>query len=1570
RVIFFGAGMRNDRFTKYNVYFLTWGGAATAPIPVKDGRVTSGEAVTPIAFRAPIYQERDVTHDALQNVEDDRVDHYFWRPFVKSLGGTNEQWFHSITLPTQADDILQPAELKIALQGARIERIEHAMRVQIGSWRGETRWIGQNPHLWISEIDQNLIGGVTDFFLTVLDNSENLPRPNDPDVYLDWLELNYWRTFAYQSDGVLVSEEIYPTLRTGLRRYDLPNFPTNDVRVYELNDDGIIARFENVAAVRNDATFTLRFEDRISVPTEYFALTMADIRRPDFTTPYVAEQLSNPSTRANYLIITHPLFVEAAQELANYRESQGFETKVVNIEAIYNEFSHGVFSPSAIQSFLRFALQLWEVPPEYVLLIGDAHYNYKGAELTFYAGEGTAEQYYQNFVPTIHGSSESFGETAMDVRFINLIGNDALPDIAIGRLPVQRASELRQIIEKIIAYETTKDGGEWRAKMVMVADDDTTNVGDDIFRQTRENLIERTIPPAYDTPRVYLKDLGSQGVARNLIRSHFTQGALTIGYAGHGGRGNWADEGMFFLADIPNLFNDNRQPLVIATTCELAFFDIPERFGERAMGESLLLGRNRGAIATIGASRLTYASCNGIFDPFLYREIVISPMPEVGPVLLNAKIRNLIERPSPLCNPGLEQYMLFGDPALRLARPSLSVDVQLTAQSINPRQTFSVKAASVYDPFRTPPVKQTTFNGSLNVAVEYPNNRDADQSNDLPPDRRNGQVLGGEFGDVSFTMPDTVVTGEGFARVFAVSNDRTRIAIGGARFSARKSRILNIAHEQRPTELVVTVELANPRGADGVRTVEIEWFNSEDFRTKLFPMTRVGNTLTYRNAQTIPLPGLGERIEYSIIVSDVSGTVVKMTGQTFRMPLGPDLAIATVGTSRLPQLSYQLDRERNRRTFHVVVNNIGDQRPSIPVEVIAFLREPDSDANGIVDPTAEIIARGVIAVNDWFTVDPSSGAFERVTAVLLLDAPLTSGSHDVFLWVDPHYSTDPTNRGYFGKVQEALDTNNRSRRTLEITDFVVGNEEVTAFNLDHSFSITVPSNAVAPTTLSITSVTPPGEATREGDNPVYGTIPLLRLVNQDQSAFLMELASGDTTFRRQAEAELAFDLKSLRENVAVSLRFSARPEDRTSAQNEIIDLELIKWLDQIGAYRWREDLSAWQRAPSSLRRNENGTLTETTVITPVFPNTAASDGLRISAVEPDTTTAQTGDWAIIFFREFEYHVFFKPDGSLTYQRLQNFGRIGSDFSDLSVGLRRLLVNSNDPFNPAFPHRPASFGASLHFRTELSESGTTITARGHRYLNAGDGSAEVNLAQFGSFEMEPLGDWIIFLLDANRYEVRNGNNEVVLNAQGRPYLGFVDGAVLALTRHALGVQVFSGSKPFEFGDTLRVKVGSVVTMEADVTETGIYTLLRDIDATEPTVQLWVNETNPLKGSVIPPRPTITLLFSDRNGIDTASFRYEVRNLNDADFEPFDPQTYEVRAQPIDQVSVRHRPIFFIGTYVLRVHVNDLAGTAATSEAGDFEEYLFIVEEQPDLESPSFTLSTEFGALTDGQTMIDT
>jgi hypothetical protein len=70
-------------------------------------------------------------------------------------------------------------------------------------------------------------------------------------------------------------------------------------------------------------------------------------------------------------------FHAAAVPLVTLRRNEGLRVKFAAIEEVYSEFGFGETTPVALRDFLAYATHHWNVPPRYVVLLGDATYDFK-----------------------------------------------------------------------------------------------------------------------------------------------------------------------------------------------------------------------------------------------------------------------------------------------------------------------------------------------------------------------------------------------------------------------------------------------------------------------------------------------------------------------------------------------------------------------------------------------------------------------------------------------------------------------------------------------------------------------------------------------------------------------------------------------------------------------------------------------------------------------------------------------------------------------------------------------------------------------------------------------------------------------------------------------------------------------------------------------------------------------------------------------------------------------------------------------------------------------------------------
>ena len=194
-------------------------------------------------------------------------------------------------------------------------------------------------------------------------------------------------------------------------------------------------------------------------------------------------QLKDTSNGADYIIITHPIFMESAQRLGDWRRTPkggNYRVKVVDVTDIYDEFNDGMVSPQAIKDFLEYAYFNWQQPAvSYVVLFGDGTSDFKGIDKTTYPEPPELSGY----IPP-HYVWTTYGDTSTDHWYTTVSGIDMLPDFFIGRLSVETQDEAAAVVDKIVQYDDSRPNGPWRRRIISIADDDATNSGDFIFKQS------------------------------------------------------------------------------------------------------------------------------------------------------------------------------------------------------------------------------------------------------------------------------------------------------------------------------------------------------------------------------------------------------------------------------------------------------------------------------------------------------------------------------------------------------------------------------------------------------------------------------------------------------------------------------------------------------------------------------------------------------------------------------------------------------------------------------------------------------------------------------------------------------------------------------------------------------------------------------------------------------------------------------------------------------------------------------------------------------------------------------
>ncbi len=385
----------------------------------------------------------------------------------------------------------------------------------------------------------------------------------------------------------------------------------------------------------------LRF--RTESGSSYLTVSPEAILRPEVRRMRALD-LKSSRNRADYLLIGPRELLPAATPLLELRRSQGLRVKAVPVEDVYSDFGYGEATPEAIQDFVSYAYHSWGSPsPRYVLLVGDATYDFKD-----YLGTGA-----KNRVPPLMVKT-TYLWTASDPSYAAVNGEDLLPDVAIGRLPAATREELQAIVAKIVSYETG-EASLWGAPVVFVADN-PDRAGDFV---ADANELASSLFSNRNVRKIYLSELGTSATRSSILQA-FNEGASLASYVGHGGIHLWADENVFNTNDVASLTPQSQMPLLLTLNCLNGYFHFPYF---NSLAEELLKAKDRGAVAAFSPSGLSLNEPAHRYHGALLNELFSGRHQRLGDAFLAAQGVYAETGAMPEL---LSIYHLLGDPALTL----------------------------------------------------------------------------------------------------------------------------------------------------------------------------------------------------------------------------------------------------------------------------------------------------------------------------------------------------------------------------------------------------------------------------------------------------------------------------------------------------------------------------------------------------------------------------------------------------------------------------------------------------------------------------------------------------------------------------------------------------------------------------------------------------------------------------------------------------------------------------------------------------------------------------------------
>ena len=261
-------------------------------------------------------------------------------------------------------------------------------------------------------------------------------------------------------------------------------------------------------------------------------------------------------TFGKMLVICHGNFLSEMTNFVNWKNQKGIPTELI-------EFSTIGTTATQLQNYIQ-NRYLTDREIAYILLVGDLAY-----------------------IP-----SPTYGAGESDPSYSLVAGNDAYPDIFVGRFSAESTTDVITQVNKVIHYERDLNSMDsWVQNAFGIGS--SSGIGDDgeYDYQHINNIKQLLIAYGYNTVDEIYYDSATASQVTNAINA----GRGFGNYCGHGSTINWDTTG-FNINNVNALSNGYMTPFIMSVAC------LNGHFGSNCFAEAWLRKSGGGAIAFYGSS--------------------------------------------------------------------------------------------------------------------------------------------------------------------------------------------------------------------------------------------------------------------------------------------------------------------------------------------------------------------------------------------------------------------------------------------------------------------------------------------------------------------------------------------------------------------------------------------------------------------------------------------------------------------------------------------------------------------------------------------------------------------------------------------------------------------------------------------------------------------------------------------------------------------------------------------------------------------------------------------------------
>ncbi len=429
---------------------------------------------------------------------------------------------------------------------------------------------------------------------------------------------------------------------------------------------------------------------------------------------------------AEYLIVTHPDFANAAHDLADWKREKGVTTAV--FQGGLDSGVEGRETNEEVNTFIEDFYESSLIRPSYVLLLGDSDFIEPFERDGIYSGDNPIGTDWPYAVLSGDGGTEPL-----------------VPSLAVGRMPVRTAQQAQAVVDKVILYESSPPPAMTNASfyqnMTMAAQFQCCRTGaaqpgtaQRTFAEVAEFVRDAMLDEGYDAERIYLRTIDGayqddptpryyydgaplpssigpdsgfawDGTRQDVIDA-FNDGRFLILHRDHGWRHGWGSPPLHTNNVVNDLENGPLLPVVFSINCTTGLFDnefIVGGGGSTPTGEyfaeALLRKEDGGAVGVIGATRLSPSWPNSVFTRGLFDAIWPDTLPgfgsgeshrRIGDVLNHGKLYTATEYSGGILETMNYLYHVLGDPTLEIwTGPPFSLSIPQFEELVLDRDRLS-----------------------------------------------------------------------------------------------------------------------------------------------------------------------------------------------------------------------------------------------------------------------------------------------------------------------------------------------------------------------------------------------------------------------------------------------------------------------------------------------------------------------------------------------------------------------------------------------------------------------------------------------------------------------------------------------------------------------------------------------------------------------------------------------------------------------------------------------------------------------------------------------------------------